>query len=208
MTEQDPNALPPAAPPAAPPVQPAAPAAPQYGAPQYPAPPAAAPVAPQYVQSAQPVAAPERPASITRAVQLMYVGAALSLVGLVVTWASKSQIRDKIANASTSTTLTASDLDALVNVTLAISTVTALVGVAVWIWMAVKNGAGRPWARVVATVLGALNVASTLTTITRSAGASIVLALVSLVLAIVILVLLWRPASSEFYRASEAARRA
>lgn len=151
---------------------------------------------------------PERPASITRAVQLMYVGAALSVVGVIVAWASKSQIRDKIASASTSTTLTASDLDTLVNVTLAITTVSALIGIGLWIWMAVKNGAGRPWARIVATVLGGLNVASTMSTLPRSAGASVGLSLVSLVLAVVILVLLWRPSSSAYYRASEAARRA
>ncbi|MDM7854212.1 hypothetical protein [Cellulomonas alba] len=206
MTEQDPTAQPPAAPAA--PQYAGPPSAPQYGgppaAPQYGAPPSA----PQYVAQAQPVPAPERPATITRAVQLMYVGAALSVVGVVIAWASKSQIRDKVASASTSTTLSASDLDALVNVTLAIATVSALVGVGLWIWMAVKNGAGRPWARIVATVLGGLNVASTLSMLPRSAGASVGLSIVSLALAVVILVLLWRPASSEYYRASEAARRA
>jgi hypothetical protein len=164
------------------------------------------PVAPQYAAPAQPVAPPERPASITRAVQLMYVGAALSLVGLVVAWATKSQIKDKLADAST--TLTPSELDTALNVALGVATFFALVGVGLWLWMAATNKAGRSWARVVATVLGALNVLSTLYGLRSSAGVSILLSVLSLVLAVTILVLLWRPASSAYYQASAAARRA
>jgi hypothetical protein len=33
-----------------------------------------------------------------------------------------------------------------------------MLGVGLWVWMAVKNGHGRKWARVVATVFGVINV--------------------------------------------------
>ena len=163
------------------------------------------PVAPQYVASPEAAAAPvERPASITRAVQLMYVGAALSLAGLAVTWATKNQLHDKVASAKAGTTLTPTQVDAAVNAGLIFGTVAALIGVGLWIWMAAANRAGRSWARIVATVLGGLNLVLTLIGLGQSSGLSIVLLLLTVVLAVVILVLLWRPASSAYYQAKSA----
>ncbi len=69
--------------------------------------------------------------------------------------------------------------------------------------MAWKNGQGRPWARIVATVLGGLNLLSTLSAVSLGnvTGASIAVSVVGLVIALVILSLLWRKESSEFYAA-------
>ena len=96
---------------------------------------------------------------MTRAVQLMYVGAALSIVGIILAWTTKSQLTDQIAAAGP--TLTPDQVDAAVTVSLATATVIGLIGVGLWLWMAWANGAGKSWARVVATVLGGLNVLST-----------------------------------------------
>jgi hypothetical protein len=160
------------------------------------------PVAPQY--QAQPTAsAPvDRPSSVTRAVQLMYVGAALSVIGIIVAWATKSQLRDQLAKASTN--LTSDQLDTAVTVSLGIATVVGLIAVGLWLWMAAANGAGKSWARVLATVLGGLSVVSTLVSLTNATGTSIALQLLSLLLAVAILVLLWRPASSAYFRAKSA----
>jgi hypothetical protein len=160
------------------------------------------PVAPQY--QAQPTAFTpvERPSSVTRAVQLMYVGAALSIVGIVIAWATKSQLRDKLAEASPS--LSADDIDAALTFSLVIATVIGLLAVGLWVWMAVANGAGKSWARIVSTVLGGLSVVSTLFTLSSATGTSVALQLVSLLLAIAILVLLWLPASSAYFRAQSA----
>jgi hypothetical protein len=67
--------------------------------------------------------------------------------------------------------------------------------------MAVKNGQGRSWARVVATVLGALNILFTLFGLVGETATSltVVMSLISLALAGVILFLLFRPESSRFY---------
>ena len=69
--------------------------------------------------------------------------------------------------------------------------------------MAVKNGQGRSWARVVATVLGGLSVLSTLSNLAQgnTTALSLVLSLVGIVLAAVILWFLYRPESSRFYTA-------
>jgi len=160
------------------------------------------PVAPQYQPQPSAVAPVARPSSVTRAVQLMYVGAALSLIGIVVAWATKSQLRDQVAKASPS--LTPDQVDTALTVSLVIATVVGLVAVGLWLWMAAANGAGKSWARVLSTVLGGLSVVSTLVTLRSATGITIALQLVSLVLAVAILVLLWRPASSEYFRAQSA----
>jgi hypothetical protein len=67
--------------------------------------------------------------------------------------------------------------------------------------MAVKNGQGRSWARVVATVLGALSILFNLFGLAGggATAASLVFSLVSLALAAAILFLLYRPESTRFY---------
>ncbi|WP_028047267.1 hypothetical protein [Cellulomonas sp. URHE0023] len=162
------------------------------------------PVAPQYQVQPSNVAPVERPSSVTRAVQLMYAGAALSLIGIVVAWATKNQLRDTLAESSPS--LTPADVDTAVTIALVSATVVGLIAVGLWLWMAAANGAGKSWARIVATVLGGLGVVSTLFSLRSATGTSIALNLLSLVLAVAILVLLWLPASSAYFRARSASR--
>jgi hypothetical protein len=141
----------------------------------------------------------EQPQSIRTAVQLMYVGAALSLLGVLLTFTQTDAIRDAIEESDDS--LTASEIDTVYNITIASAVVAGLIGVGLWVWMAVKNGQGRSWARVVATVLGALNIVFTLFGLAGDTATSltIVSSLVSLALAAVILFLLYRPESTRFY---------
>lgn len=142
-----------------------------------------------------------QPSSILLAVRLMYVGAALSVIGLLTTVFRTDEIREAIEDSDR--TLTESELDTAVNVGIAFAIVIGLVGVGLWIWMAVTNGRGRSWARVVATVFGCLNVAFTLLGFSRpeSTGLANVIGVLGAVLAVVILVLLWRPDSSRYYEA-------
>ncbi len=141
----------------------------------------------------------EQPDSIRTAVRLMYIGAALSLLGVLLTFTQIDAIRDAIEDSDD--TLTSSEVDTLVNVSIGSAVVAGLVGVGLWVWMAVKNGQGRSWARVVATVLGALNIVFTLLGLAGGTATAVTLvsSLVSLVLAGVILYLLYRPESTRFY---------
>ena len=160
------------------------------------------PVAPQYQPQGGAVAPVERPSSVTRAVQLMYVGAALSVVGILVAWTTKDQLREQVEAASP--TLSPEAVDSATTISLGFATVVGLVGVGLWLWMAAANGAGRSWARVLATVLGALGALSAVFSLTTGTGVTIALQLLSLVLAVAILVLLWRPASSAYFQARSA----
>lgn len=160
------------------------------------------PVAPQY--PAQPAAPTpvERPSSVTRAVQLMYLGAALSIAGIAVAWATTGQLRAQVAAANPS--LTPDAVESATSISLVVATVVGLVALGLWLWMAVANGAGRSWARVVATVLGGLGVLSAVYSLMTATGVTVATQLLSLALAVAILVLLWRPESSEFFQARSA----
>lgn len=141
----------------------------------------------------------EQPPSILTAVRLMFVGAAFGLLGVLLTFTQTDAIRDAVEDSDSS--LTASEVDTFVNVSIASAVVAGLVGVGLWVWMAVKNGQGRSWARVVATVLGGLNIVFTLFGLAGGTSTALTLAfsLVSLALAAVILFLLYRPESTRFY---------
>jgi hypothetical protein len=140
-----------------------------------------------------------QPPSIRLAVRLMWVGAALGLIGLLTTVTRTDAIRDAVEDSDSS--LSESEIDTAVGVGIAFAVVVGLVGVGLWLWMAWANGQGKSWARVVATVFGGLNAAFTLLGFTRPEATAVsnLVALVGLALAVVILVLLYRPDASRYY---------
>jgi heme A synthase len=155
-----------------------------------------------------PTAAPvERPASIAQAVKLMYVGAALSLLGIIVSFLEKGAIRDTVQNSSAGKTMTPDELDSAVTLAMVSGIVAGLIGVALWLWMASANGKGRKWARIVATILFVLSVLSILSSLLQHPPAlALILNLVMLALGAYILYLLYRPESTQYYEAQSAPR--
>ncbi|WP_162599785.1 hypothetical protein [Nocardioides solisilvae] len=147
--------------------------------------------------------APPRPSSIANAVKLMYAGAALSALGVLVGLLTVGGLKDDIEESVRAEDPNASQdvIDAAFTFSLALVFVMGALGVALWLWMAWKNGQGRSWARVVATVLGGLNVVFTLLSLGQPglSGLAVVVNLLSVVLAVVILVLLWKKESTAFY---------
>ena len=107
----------------------------------------------------QPVPQPPGPPQPVRtAVLLMYAGAALSaieiIIGLTTIASLKNAIRSKYPGYSSSQLHTAE----VVGVTTVV--VIGLIAIGLWLWMAWANGAGKSWARVVATVFFGLNTLS------------------------------------------------
>jgi hypothetical protein len=152
--------------------------------------------------------APEQPSTIATAVKLMYAGAALSLLSVIVTLVTldtfKDTIEESVREADTGATQTTIDAAIAVGITTAV--VLGLVGVGLWLWMAWKNGQGRSWARIVATVFGALNLVFTLLGFTQPGmtPVTVTIGIVNMILAVVILVLLWKKESTEYYEAVSA----
>jgi hypothetical protein len=156
-------------------------------------------------ESAPNAARVERPASIAQAVKLMYVGAALSLLGIIVSFLEKDAIRDTVKNSSAGKTMTPDELDSAVTLAMVSGIVAGLIGVALWLWMASVNGKGRKWARIVATVFFAFSVLNFLGSFLQPTPAlSRILGIVMLALGAYILYLLYRPESTQYYEAQSA----
>ena len=94
---------------------------------------------------------PPAPAAVLTAVKLMYVGAAVSAVGLIIGLALiivdiKAAARGRFFGHS----LTAPQMRPLV---ITVWILFGLVAIALWLWMARADGQGRNWARILSTVL-------------------------------------------------------
>ncbi|TDE00912.1 hypothetical protein [Jiangella asiatica] len=150
-------------------------------------------------------ARPEPPAQILTAAKLMYVGAVLSGLLLLFTFLSRDAIRDAVEDSDSS--LSADEIDAAVNLTIGVGIVVGLIGVGLWLWMAAANKAGKSWARVVATILGGLNILFTLFSLSGGGGLNLIVNVVQIALAAYILYLLYRPESSQYYAAVSGSRR-
>lgn len=152
--------------------------------------------------AASPASQSDPPQPVRTAVLLMWVGAAISALSVIITVAQVDTIREALSSQGLPA---GTSVDTVIATTIAIAVVVGAIAVALWVLMAVMNRRGKVWARITATVLGALNVLLTLLTISGAAGAtptlSLLVSVVSLVLAAVIVVLLWRPESSRWYEA-------
>jgi hypothetical protein len=141
---------------------------------------------------------PDPPRPVRTAVLLMYTGAALSAVSLIVTVLSFHAIERVIRNASSTLTAQQVHNDAIVAVTIAV--VESLIAIGLWLLMAWGNKNGQSWARIVATVLFGLNTLFLLLSFVR-ATVSISLAFSVLVWLIGLgaIVMLWRKESSQYF---------
>ena len=150
---------------------------------------------------------PTVPQSVARAVQIMYVGAVVSLIGIVVDLTTLSSTKSKIQSQHHVWTVTQVNNAELVAIGIFI--VSGLLGAALWIWMAQANKAGKGWARIVATVLFAidtLNVAAGAAT--PGGGVTRIYGLVIWLIGLAATILLWQRTSSDYFRsASPAGRR-
>ena len=163
-----------------------------------------------YPSSGQPVEPlrPAAPAPVLTAVKVMYAGAAVSAVELIIGLALiivdiKVAARGRFLGYS----LTVPQMRPLV-VTLWI--VFGLVVIALWLWMARANGQGRNWARILSTVLFGLATLQ-LRDVTQPVshagfGATVlyyggtVLFVAAWLVGAAAVWLLWRPASSAFFK--------
>ncbi len=154
-----------------------------------------------YPSSGKPVE-PERPpapASVLNAVKLMYTGAAVSTVSLVISLADIGGTKDAIKKARPR--LTATQVNQLNTFIITLAIVSGVLGIALWLWMARANSQGRNWARIVSTVLFVL---ATLDLFGVLSQPKTLLGLVFPVLTWLIgagaVFLLWRGESSAFFK--------
>lgn len=160
---------------------------------------------PQMSQGDTSQIAAARPPAMDQAVMLMKVGAALSLVGLLLSLFMKDAVRDAVEKSNAN--LTPAQVDSAVAIGTATGIVFGLVGVGLWLWMASANGKGKSWARVVATVFFAFSLLGLVSTLIQAGPVlSKLLTVVNTLLGAYIIFLLYKKESSDFYQASSAPR--
>ncbi|HEY6279450.1 MAG TPA: hypothetical protein VIX86_24330 [Streptosporangiaceae bacterium] len=131
------------------------------------------------------------------AVILMYVGAALSAINLLVTLVIFDTIVRAFQDASAAVTAGDAHTFAVAAIVLAV------VETGLWLLMAYANNLGRAWARIVASVLFGLNTLLLLYGFARaSISVSQLFAVVVWLVGLSAIVLLWRRESAEFFTAA------
>jgi len=143
---------------------------------------------------------PEPPDSVLTAVKLMYAGAVVNGLALIVGLATIGNLRTALIRADPSLTPTQLHNFEVFYVTL--SVVTGLIGIGLWILMAVMNRRGHSWARILATVLFGIYTLLLVLGFSR-AGAAVgtLVSLLTWLIGLATIVLLWRRQSSEYFNA-------
>jgi hypothetical protein len=139
------------------------------------------------------------PSSVTTAVRLMFLGAALSVVGLIVAFAQKDDLRTQLQNQHPD--WDSSKLDTAVNAGLAVSAVIGIVVLVLYVLLALQVGKGKNWARIVTWVIAGLGVLALGATLGGNAtGLSKGLGVVSGLIDLAIIVLLLLAPSNAYFR--------
>ena len=145
------------------------------------------------------------PQTVQNAIKLMYAGAAVSVVDIIITIATASSVRSRIAKNPpkiNGKVADAAQISQLAHFLTGFLLIEGVVGLALWLLMAWKSGQGRSWARIMSSVLFGF---STLSLLFLARGGQTVLGiavvLVTWLIGLGAIVLLWRSASSTFFNA-------
>ena len=148
-----------------------------------------------------PIEAPRPPAppSVVNAVKLMYIGAAVSTVSLIVAFIDIGGTKAAIKRARPD--LTATQVNQLNTFIITLAIVSGLIGIALWLWMARANGQGKNWARIVSTVLFGLATLDLIGVFSQPKTAiGLVFPVLTWLVGAATIWLLWRPDSTAFFK--------
>jgi uncharacterized membrane protein YozB (DUF420 family) len=156
---------------------------------------------------------PGLPATVQWAVKLMLAGAAASTVFLVFAVIVTSNVKSALlrwnASLPKGKQYTASQISNAANSYIVTTIIIGLIAIALWLWMARMNRAGRSWARITATVFFALWTYYTYTSIGSTRGSAtfvtaLILVLVIWVIGLAALFFLWRSESTVYFKSRSA----
>jgi hypothetical protein len=155
----------------------------------------------RYPSSSKPIKLerPPAPRSVVNAVRLMYAGAAVSAVSLVLFLVFSSALKPSIRRQYPH--WTASQVNRAFDGFLAVSIIEAVIGIGLWLLMAWANNQGKNWARITATILFAIDTLLTLVTFSKGPQTPVGLVLPSLtwLIGAGAIWLLWRKENNDFY---------
>ncbi len=141
---------------------------------------------------------PGPPSSVVMAVRLMYAGAVVSALSLIVGLVTIGSLRTSLHKSSPK--LTATQLHDLQTVVVVGSIFIGVISIGLWLWMARMNKAGKSWARVVATVLFGLDTLFLLLGVARAgAAAGTLVSILTWLIGLGAIIFLWRKDSSAYF---------
>ena len=145
---------------------------------------------------------PERlpaPPPVMNAVKLMYVGAAVSTVSLIISLADIGGVKTAIKKAKPS--WTAAQINQYDRFIISVAIVSGVIGIALWLWMARANNQGKNWARILSTVLFCLATLDLFGVFSAPKTAiGLVFPVLTWLVGLGAVFLLWRPESTAFFK--------
>jgi hypothetical protein len=139
------------------------------------------------------------PSSVRNAVRLMFLLAALGLVGIIVVFADKSALKTAIRNANSG--YDSKQIDDALNTAVTIGAVIGVILIVLYVLLALQVRKGKNWARIVTWVLAGLGALGSVSNLAQpQAAITKVIAGVELVLYVVLIVLLAMGPSNAYFR--------
>ena len=151
-------------------------------------------------RSREPSPVSAAPQSVLRAVRVMYVGLAASLLGILVDMTTLSATRSEIIKQNPK--FTTAQVNSAEHLEIGLFIAGGLIGAALWLWMAQSCRAGKGWARVVSTVLFGIDTLSVLAGAVTVPGGGLtrIYGFVIWAIGLVAIFLLWQRSSSDYFR--------
>ena len=156
---------------------------------------------PGNAQSRGPAPASAAPQSVLRAVRVMYVGLAASLLGILVDMTTLSATRSEIIKQNPK--FTTAQINSAEHLEIGLFIASGLIGAALWLWMAQSCRAGKGWARVVSTVFFGIDTLSVFVGaagVQGGGGLSRIYGFVVWAIGLIAIILLWQRSSSDYFR--------
>jgi hypothetical protein len=137
----------------------------------------------------------ERPAPVTMAVRLLYLSVFIGLIGLIVLFATRDDLKKQILKDTPNAS------DSTVNAALTVGAVIAIVFLVLYALLAWQVSKGKNWARITTWVLAGLGILSGLVGFARpEPTGSRILGIVGVVIDIAVIVLLAQSASNRYFK--------
>ncbi len=141
---------------------------------------------------------PPMPASVLTAVRLMYAGAALSFIELVVGLTTIASVKAAIKKAYPH--YTASQVHSLEVASIGIGVLVGIISIGLWLWMARASAAGRNYARITGTVFFGLNTLFLLLSLLRPhASLGLVFNVLVWLVGLGAVIMFWRSESAPYF---------
>ena len=150
-------------------------------------------------QVPEPAHRPRPPMSVQTAARLMYAGAIISGISVILALTTIGSLKHNLEKRYP--TYTAAHINTLVDSSIVVIVIGGIIGVGLWLWMARMNLKGRNWARITGSVFFGLNTLELLGLFRGSVSAvSAVFAIVIWLVGLGAVIMLWRRESSAYFR--------